>query len=98
MGILQSRDSIWKFKLEAVPRQVINVPAEHKFLTAQYQKGEITLWAEVNTRSSRKKDVVVYIIGTGHQLPADTALQYVGTLQNPPTIGHIYVEVEYQHD
>lgn len=88
--------TIWKYPLEITDRQMLIVPEGGRFLTVQLQKGELTLWAEVDTEACKRVRQIA-IIGTGNSAePAPAAVhRYIGTAQMLPFVWHVF-EVEYE--
>lgn len=91
---------IWKWPIEVLDEQVIEVPASTKFLTAQVQDESICVWGEVSighpTFAVKRR---IRIIGTGNPMPSVDMLRfgYLATVQDVPFPGlvwHIYVEAE----
>ena len=69
--------AIWKFPLEIMDEQSIEMPGGAELLTVAVQGGECFLWAVVqpkNNRVSRRLN----IYGTGHPLP-DEPGRHIGT-------------------
>ncbi len=71
--------SIWKFPLQTIDEQVIEVPVGAELLTVQIQNGEPCLWARVDTNELVELRKIA-IHGTGHELP-DTTRKYIDTYQ-----------------
>ncbi len=78
---------IWKFQLDGTHE--LDMPEEAKILTVGNQHHHITLWAEVDpgavpeTRRFR-------VYGTGHPFEASESLVYLGTVQEPPFVWHVF--------
>ena len=71
--------SIWKFNLQTIDKQVIEMPVGAELLTVQIQNGEPCLWARVdNNEMLEQRQIAIH--GTGHELP-DTTRKYIGTYQ-----------------
>lgn len=85
-------ETIWKFPLEVVDEQSVEMPAGASPLTVQVQKGEPCLWARVNPANERMQRRV-FIHGTGHPLHAD-AMAYLATFQllGGTFVGHVFLE------
>ena len=71
--------SIWKFNLQTIDKQVIEMPVGAELLTVQIQNGEPCLWARVDTNEMLEQRQIA-IHGTGQELP-DTTRKYIGTYQ-----------------
>lgn len=82
--------TIYKFQLEIIDEQIIEVPNNTKFLSAQYQNGVLCLWGIVATEMPKQKTVIT-IIGTGNQFDYDeNKHDYIATVQQPPFVWHIF--------
>lgn len=79
--------TIYKFK---ITNEITEIQAPIiKFLTAQVQKNQICVWAEVDT-DLPSEDYILNVIGTGWPLNANE--NYIGTVQDfdGELIWHIY--------
>lgn len=85
--------SIFKYPLEAIDRQYIEMPEGATILTVQTQHGLLCLWAIVNNQNNLEKRTII-ILGTGHDVPREQ-LEYIGTVQmeNGALIWHVFEEV-----
>ena len=73
--------SIWKFPLQVMDSQEIEMPSHAQVLTVQVQGEQPCLWAIV-TPYAPKVTRTVRIYGTGHPAPDDLSrADYVGTFQ-----------------
>ena len=73
---------IYKYTVGQVIEASIN-----KFLTAQYQDGNLVVWAEVDLEAP-KKNYHLAVIWTGEQVQDDWV--YIGTVQIGLIVYHIY--------
>lgn len=85
--------AIWKFELD--PRNLkVMLPFGAKVLTAQGQHDRICIWAEVNTETPIKEEVIFEIFGTGHRMTEDIGVdrEYIGTAQihSGDLVFHVY--------
>ncbi len=71
--------TIWKFPLEIIGEQHLNLPEGAEILTAQMQGGTLCLWALVSP-GSPKQQRTIEIFGTGHPM-SDAERRYIGTAQ-----------------
>jgi len=85
---------IHKFKLELTDRQVITFKSLYEPLSVIEQHGEIMLYCKVSTFQSSvaTHDLVVYVVGTGHQLPVGD-VKFIGTVKVGPYVWHVYVDM-----
>jgi hypothetical protein len=81
---------IYKYPLEMTGYlQVIDMPRGAVIRHCDVQNGQICLWAEVDMTASDSKGRSFGIVGTG-LLISDAARDYVGTVQIPPYVWHVY--------
>jgi hypothetical protein len=72
--------TIYKYPLELVDLQTLELPAGAELLTVQMQDGRPCLWAEVATSApARPRTIAIY--GTGNPIPGDAEIEYIGTFQ-----------------
>lgn len=73
--------TIWKFELESIDFQKIEMPIDSEILTIQIQKETLCLWAVVNPEAE-KETRRFQVIGTGHQIIVEGNIRnYIGTYQ-----------------
>lgn len=89
--------SVWKYELEVVGRQYVDMPEGSVILTVQDQYGKPCIWVEVDTKASLNKRVFE-TFGTGHPINEDLSIErkYIGTyqLEGGSFIGHVYEKVK----
>lgn len=69
--------TIYKYRLQTIDIQTINLPEGAKILTVQTQNGEPFLWAEVEPDNpSSPRTIATH--GTGHTLPKEVR-RYIAT-------------------
>lgn len=83
--------TIFKYELMVTDVQAVSMPCGARVLCVQNQNGSMMLWAEVDAHAARVTRTF-RVIGTGHDLPVTAALTYVGTVQRPPFVWHVYEE------
>lgn len=73
--------AVWKFTLEAVDEQMVEMPSNAHILCVQMQHGEPHLWALVDPAAPPERRKIL-IAGTGHER-ADLAnlVHYIGSIQ-----------------
>lgn len=87
--------TIWKFPLEVRDRQTIAMPAGGRVLSVQVQQDQLCLWALVDP-AERVENRTVRIVGTGNPFEGtEDGLDYVGTVQVPPFVWHVFVLRRY---
>lgn len=83
--------TIWKFPLEVVDEQLVDMPEGSEILAVQVQLGVPCLWAAVTPDAAKvKRCIATY--GTGHPMKSRAADQYVGSyqLQGGALVFHVY--------
>ncbi len=85
--------AVWKFPIQVADEQIINIPLGATLLTVQVCRGEVCIWALVDT-AEKPSSVKIITHGTGH--PADdvwNAANYIGTyqIQQGEFVGHVWV-------
>lgn len=75
---------IRKFPIGLKVKSQIEMPIGSKILCVQTQKGDPCIWAEVtnlNKGHLNKETRTFLTFGTGHDMPEDKHLHYIGTYQ-----------------
>ena len=80
--------SIWKYGLELVPQQTIEMPQGAEFLSIQEQYGSLCLWAIV-TPGSDKELRTVAVVGTGHDCGYSKD-SHIDTVQQGAFVWHFF--------
>ncbi len=71
---------VWKYKLDEVDWQMLQMPADAQVLTVQMQSGHLQLWALVDPdRPMRSRSI--FIAGTGREIPESISSGYVDSCQ-----------------
>lgn len=85
--------TIFKYELAVTDdRQSVQMPKGAILRAVQLQYGAVTIWAEVESENPReKRSFRVY--GTGNPIEQERDV-YVGTVQTPPFVWHVYEVVE----
>ncbi len=81
--------TIWKYPLDVVDDQTVQMPSQAELLTVNDQNDHFCLWVRVNTDNpllNRK----ISIRGTGH--PADDVGKYIGSMYpyNGKLVFHVF--------
>ncbi len=88
--------TIYKYYLKLAGSTVIELPIGSRILSVGNQRGDICIWAEVDTVSPYTgkepitEDIKFYVIGTGESVPDN--LKYLGTVIIEPFVWHVYQE------
>lgn len=87
--------TIWKYPLTITDEQTVEMPAGARLLSAQFQAGELVLWAMVEPYGPRVARTV-RVIGTGNTFSLPPGCAYVATAQEPlrPLVWHVFVDDE----
>lgn len=85
----RSNASIWKFVL--APQCSLSMPVGAQVLSVREQGDSICLWALVDPSAPLEMRRFI-VFGTGHPLPADEPLTYLGTahLEQGKLVFHVF--------
>ena len=83
---------IFKYELNGVDRQVVEMPAGAIVLSVANHRGNICLWAKVDTERPYSRRVFD-IIGTGNPI-ADASRQFLGSVVIDPFVWHVFELIE----
>ena len=73
--------TIYKYQLKADKKQYVPLPKDSQILTVQVQKGDVCLWALVDTHN-HVEERCIEIYGTGHPIDNDgMERKYISTFQ-----------------
>lgn len=81
--------TIWKYRLDVIDEQTIEVPFEAKALSVQMQNAELCIWCLVKT-DNKLVPMHIRIFGTGHPVVDVPDKSYVGTFQEGWFVGHVF--------
>lgn len=84
--------TIWKYPLQ--PTQRLPLPKGAKILSAQLQNDEICIWVLLDTENLTQ-EVPIWIFGTGHEVPKNLNLEFIGTVQlmGGGLVFHVFQEI-----
>ena len=83
---------IWKYEINIITEQKIQMPEDAKVLTVQLKDNKIFIYALVNVDNPDRNMVwrVFYMYGTGENgIPSNA--KYIGTVQQRDMTGYIFV-------
>lgn len=86
--------TIWKFALKVTESQEIKLPKGASFLSCQFQRDELMLWAVVEPMEDLETRMI-YIVGTGRSMPyLNLPTSYIGTVQQDGGrfVWHVFAE------
>lgn len=74
--------TVWKFVLWPYPDPFeVGMPGGSKILSVRIQRGEVCLWALVDSEASHAEVRRFHIVGTGHPIRQDLdKLQFIDTV------------------
>jgi len=73
--------TIYKYSLETIKNQFIDLPVDSKILCVQTQNDTPCIWALVDDAVAALETRIIYTYGTGHDIPDADNLVYIGTYQ-----------------
>lgn len=83
--------TVYKYTL-SLGNQVIVVPGDFRFLSVGPDPGptgEMCIWALVDPDCERVGREIL-VVGTGHKIEAADNLDFVGRIDNPPFVWHVF--------
>lgn len=92
--VTQILTQIWKFPLQIIDYQEIDIPYPATILSVAEQHGNIVLYALVKPGETLTHRCEVWIIGTGHDVPLAPSANFVGTVKllNGALMFHVFAE------
>lgn len=79
---------IFKYRLEVGENHVQVQGTGFKAIAFQDQNGQLCVWAEVSQSVYRAAIIVITVVGTGFEVPANS--KHIGTCQQGPFVWHAY--------
>ena len=85
---------IWKYSLLHQAHNTLTVPDPMRALCVQIQHNTTRLWIECAGEGGRMREVHVYCVGTGHNVPQSfsTNNTYINTIQDGPYVWHYFIK------
>lgn len=80
---------IFKYQLDLVPEQIIKVGFPFKYLTMQWQRDRLCVWALCNENGSGSNRKII-MRGTGHSFEGAVKEDYIGTIQEGVFVWHFF--------
>ena len=84
--------AIWKYELQIVARQAIDMPPGARVLHVDNQRGSLCLWAFV-TPGPETERRIFHVIGTGHPIEDTEGIKHVGSVVIDPFVWHAFEEL-----
>ena len=89
--------TIYKYRLDNVRRQVLELPRGHEVLKVDEQDGTLVLWALVDVDEPKER-VVLWIFGTGFCVPESLVLYHLGTVQMGQFVWHVFEDITEEYN
>lgn len=92
---MTSTSVIWKFPLEVIGSQLIEVPAGSVILSVGNQRGTVCMWVVVDPSVEERESRCIEIHGTGHSfnnssVPDGKSRKFLGTVIVDPFVWHLF--------
>lgn len=84
--------TIHKFQFGVSEELYIELPRGAEILKFGNQNGHPTLWVKLNTEEPERTSRKLRFFGTGHPIPTDLRLIYIGSEQFGPFVWHLFEE------
>jgi hypothetical protein len=86
--------TVWKYELEVTDLQAHSIPEGGTVLCVQVQRGRPCVWVLVDSENPAKERIF-RTFGTGHKIPENEKLDYIGSYQlyRGDFLGHLFEEV-----
>ena len=72
--------TIHKYNMPLGNEAFLSLPVGAQVLCVKEQYGQLCLWAKIDTGNSPLETRRFLIVGTGHEIPAATRLDYIDTV------------------
>lgn len=91
---IQMAKKIFKYELQILDIQIIDMPANAQILHVDVQSERICLWAVVEP-TARLVPRRFHIVGTGHDMPKYVVLQHLGSvlMHQGTFVWHIFEDI-----
>lgn len=86
---------IHKARLGLIGIQTIQLPVAARILSVQVQGASVALWYLKHKDQKNKVGRTIRIVGTGHELDFFPGT-FLGTLQTPPYVWHVFDQGEVE--
>lgn len=88
---------VFKYPLTRKPNEYggfeIQVPSEHKVLSAIVQNNDIVIYVASTKDEQPTKTVEIHVVGTGKEMSTFIYdLRFIGTVQQGPFVWHIFAK------
>jgi hypothetical protein len=81
--------TIFKYGLDLTDKQKIQLPAGAIILSTMMQYGQLRLWCEVESETTRTEEREIMIVGTGNPINS-TAYKYIGSVIDGSFVWHVF--------
>ena len=85
--------TVYKYQIQPIEIQEINLPIQSKILSVGTQDGELYLWAEINLENHTIEEPrKIRVSGTGWTLEDGECRKFIGTAHMPEQklVWHVY--------
>lgn len=83
---------VYKYPLELQMVQTVQLPVGAEILSV-LEKDGIQLYAMVDPTVEEKEDKEILIFGTGHEIPNNINMKFIGTVRDGYLVWHIFVRI-----
>lgn len=92
--------TIFKFPLELANTQRIAIPKEAEVMCVQAQGNQPVMYVHLDAAELAKEPRTFRTFGTGHPIPEEEALEYIGTYQldGGALVFHVFEVVEAESE
>jgi hypothetical protein len=84
---------IYKYPLKLQNFQELFLPKRAVILDVQNQRGQLCLWAMVDSNEKNLATKPIHIIGTGWEHIPQSSLRYIATVQMDDCVWHVCEEI-----
>lgn len=93
---------IFKYELEVINSQTLQLPADAVILSVKNQNEKICLWAIVDPDSNKLQDRRIRLFGTGHTFPDayEEEFKFIGTVvqMGGQFVWHVFEDLILKRD
>lgn len=90
--------TIHKFPVDRSPFEYgylrVEMPEGAEVLSVIMQGDRMVLYAKVDDDQMNKVERVIYIAGTGKEMPAEPDYKFIGTVQDSSWVWHVFVRID----
>lgn len=85
---------VWKFTIDSNESDIL-MPYGAEILKVWTQENDVCIWAKVDT-SAKKESRKFFVFGTGHDIPSNLNLKFIGTvfIDDGYLVFHVFEEIK----